>query len=544
MSAPDRSADPRPTISAMLRASAARWPELPCWVEDGREVSYAAFDAQVDRLAAGLLAQGVGKGDHVAVWLPNILEWMLVFCATARIGAVIVPVNTRYKTEEAAYVLGQSDARLLVMTSRMWKADYLAMLAEIAPEMAGQRAGELSLAALPKLRSVLVLDDQAPPGAATLASAMRDDPQAVRKAKAAVAPSDMLLICYTSGSTGAPKGVMHDHGVIEQSTRVGLAMHVEAGDRVMAHMPFYHSAGLYMALITSLSLGAAIVPLVQWDPRRALELIRDHRVTMFGGIPTHYYDLCALPDLDDYDTSSLKAAWIGGSAVMQETFERIMHALRLPRLLSTYGMTENTISTSFNAWDDPVELCCRNKAPLLSRCEVKIVDPETLAERPPGEEGEIWCRGETVMIGYYRNPEATAATITPEGWLRSGDLGVLDTEGYLSITGRLKEMMKIGGTNASPIEIEQRLAAHPAVAASVVVGVPDARMGEVAWAWVQLTAPGAADAAELIAHCARGLADYKVPRHVEFVNEFPLTATGKVQRNVVARMARDQALAG
>lgn len=527
----------KPTISKMLRTSAERFADLPCIVTDDASITFAAFDHEVDRLAAGLLKLGVRRGDHIGIWLPNIYEWVLVFCAAARIGAVIVPINTRYKTEEARYVLEQSDAKVLVMPAQMWKTDYYGMLADMAPALATQAAGALDLPELPRLKAVLMLGDEAPAGTATLASAMDDDLEPVGVAESMVDPDDLLLICFTSGSTGKPKGVMHNHGVIEQARKVGLAMRVEPGDRIMAHMPFYHSAGLYMALITGLGLGAALVPMIQWQPERALEMIERHRVTMFGGIPTHYYDICARPDLASYDLSSLKAAWIGGSAVMQETFERIMRAMRLERLLSTYGMTENTISTSFNAWDDPVELCCRNKAPLLSNCEVKIVDPETLRALPAGETGEIWCRGETVMMGYYKQPEATRETITEEGWLRTGDLGNIDADRYLTVTGRFKDLLKIGGTNTSPVEIEQKLAAHPAVKSSIVVGVPDERMGEVAWAFVE-RAPGAEiTAEELIAHCALRLADYKVPRQIRFVTEFPMTATGKIQRNEVARIA-------
>jgi fatty-acyl-CoA synthase len=203
-------------------------------------------------------------------------------------------------------------------------------------------------------------------------------------------------------------------------------------------------------------------------------------------------------------------------------------------------MTENTISTSFNAWDDPDETCCRNRAPILSDCEVRIVDPETLEDMPPGREGEIWCRGNTVMIGYYKDPEATTATVTPDGWLRSGDLGTLDAENYLTVTARLKEMLKVGGTNTSPIEIEQLLAGHPGIRSSVVVGAPDARLGQVAYAFVQPNEQAAPSAEEVIAYCKARLADYKVPRFVTFVDEFPRTTTGKIQRMVLARQAADE----
>lgn len=533
----------RPTIGSLLRRSAERFPLLPFFIDDERQVTFSAFDKDVDRMAAGLIKIGVGHGDHVAIWLPNCFEWVLAFCAAARIGAVVVPVNTRYKAEEARYVIEQSDAKFLIMLHRMWRTDFYETLTGLAPELPQQKSGGLALGAFPKLKAIAVIGDEALPGTMQLSDVMADDEQAVKSAEADVRPSDMLLICYTSGTTGKPKGVMHNHGVIRQSTKVGLAMGLEAGGRVMAHMPFYHSAGLFMALIPALALGAALVPMVQWNAAEALRLIETRRITMFGAVPTHFYDLVALPQLKDADLSSLKVAWIGGSAVMQETFEKIMRAMQLERLLSTYGMTENTISTSFNAWDDPVEICCRNKAPILSDCEVKIVNPETLDEVPVGQEGEVWCRGETVMIGYYKDPEATRQAITHDGWLRTGDIGTLDEKQYLTITGRLKEMLKVGGTNTSPIEIEQHLAGHPKVKSSAVVGAPDERLGQVAYAFIELAAGAQLSPDDVIAFCKDRMADYKVPRFVKFVEELPRTPTGKIQRAVLAKQA-EQEVAG
>lgn len=532
----------RITIGALLRRAAHEHGDRLFLIDEQERSTFAEVDRAVDRLAAGLLAIGIGPGDHVGIWLPNGADWVRAFCACARIGAVVVPVNTRYKAEEARDIIERSDAKALFMLPRKWKTDYHAMLAGMAPELTQQTDGALRLSAFPALRTIISVgtaEGGAPAGTRPLASLPSDDVEAVRRVEAGVTPDDLLLICFTSGTTGKPKGVMHTHGVIRQSTRVGEATHVEAGDRVLAHMPFYHSAGLFMALIPALSLGAALVLMAQWDPAQALRLIERERVTMFGGIPTHFYDLVDRPELPDTDTSSLKAAWIGGSAVMQETFERTMRALRLDRLLSTYGMTENTISTSFNAWDDPVEVCCRNKAPLLSDCELRIVNPDTLEDAAPGEDGEIWCRGRTVMLGYYKDPAATAAVITPDGWLRTGDLAHIDAQGYLTLTGRLKEMLKVGGTNTSPIEIEQHLAAHPGVKSSVVVGAPDERLGQVAYAFIERASGSEASEADIVQFCKGRMADYKVPRHVAFVSEFPRTATGKIQRGVLAKAAEE-----
>lgn len=526
----------RPTIGGLLRESARRFANLPFLIEGERVQSFAAFDAQVDRLCAGLLERGIGRGDHVAIWLPNIGEWVLFFAACGRIGAVAVPVNTRYKPDEARYVIESSDAKLLVMLPRMWRSDYAAMLAEMAPEIATGNPLDLRIAAFPALRTVVTLADEALPGTIALKDLLKDDVAAVAAAEAEVTPQDLLLICYTSGTTGKPKGVMHNHGVIRQSTKVGLAVGGEAGGKILGHMPFYHSAGLFMAIIPAMALGMALVPMLQWDAGTALDLIGREQITAFGGVPTHFYDLVEESAKRPVDTGAVRAAWIGGSSVMQETFEGIRRTLKLDRLLSTYGMTENTISTSFNAWDDPDETCCRNRAPILADCEVRIVDPETLQDVAPGTQGEIWCRGETVMIGYYKDEQATRNTVTEDGWLRSGDLGILDEHGYLTVNARLKEMLKVGGTNTSPIEIEQVLAAHPGIRSSVVVGAPDPRLGQVAYAFVE-PGPQAPSAEEIITFCKSRLADYKVPRFVTFVDEFPRTATGKIQRMVLAQQA-------
>jgi fatty-acyl-CoA synthase len=527
------------TVGAALRRSARLYPDAPYILGIEPRLTFAEFDDAVDRLAGSFLRRGIGHGDHVAVWLPNGPEWVLAFFACARIGAVVVPINTRYKAEEAAYILRQSDARALLMAPELWGIDYYGMLGELAPELPRRPAGALDLAAFPALRSVLVLGDKALPGTLPLAEAMRGpaDLEPLARAEGAVAPADILLICYTSGTTGKPKGAMHSHVVLRQATKVGLALRVEPGERVLGHMPFYHVAGLFMALIPAMTLGAGLVLMPQWSAERALELIERERVTMFGGIPTHFYDLVDHPSRLRRDISSLKAAWIGGSPVMRETYERVVRELQLSKLLSTYGMTENTISTTFNRWDDPPEMICDNKAPLLADCEVKIVDPETLRELPPGQDGEIWCRGETVMVGYYKNSEATRETITPDGWLRTGDIGHFERGEYLALTGRAKEMFKVGGTNAYPVEIEQHLAKHPGIRMSVVVGVPDARLGEVGYAFVEARDGAALTAANVIAHCKGRIADYKVPRHVEFVAEFPRTSTGKIRRSELAQAA-------
>jgi len=330
--------------------------------------------------------------------------------------------------------------------------------------------------------------------------------------------------------------------VLKQATRVGLALDLKPGGRILGHMPLYHVAGLYMGFVPALTLGACFVNMPQWETTRALDLLEQERITAFGGIPTHFVDLVSHPSVMQRDLSSVENAWIGGSPVMQATFEKFKTVLGLKQLMSTYGMTENTISTSFNRLTDPIEVCCQNRAPILGPSEVKIIDPVTEKEQPRGSVGEIWCRGETVMLGYYKNPEATRATITVDGWLKTGDLGRYDTEGFLSVTGRLKDMYKTGGTNVYPAEVEQFLVQHPAIAIVAIIGVPDARLDEVGFAFIQ-THPGMKIThAELRAFCKGKLADYKIPRYLKLLVEIPRTTTGKVQRSALLELASAEQL--
>ena len=538
------------TLGQALRRSGARWPDQDFFKTADVSVSFLQFDQRVDQFARALLALGLKRQDHVAVWLGNSLEWALTFCACARIGAVLVPINTRYTSSEAGYILAQSDAKALVMTSVVYGLNYLEMLEQIAPSLAEAQHDLLGLKELPALKRVILSEPEhatmqaisvSPlPVYAVSLEALMEQAQAheqLQAAERAVSVEDVLLICYTSGTTGKPKGVMHNHRVLKQATRVGLALDLKPGGRILGHMPLYHVAGLYMGFVPALTLGACFVNMPQWETARALDLLEQERITAFGGIPTHFVDLVNHPSVTQRDLSSVENAWIGGSPVMQATFEKFKTVLGLKQLMSTYGMTENTISTSFNRLSDPIEVCCQNRAPILGPSEVKIIDPVTQNEQPRGSVGEIWCRGETVMLGYYKNPEATRATITPEGWLKTGDLGRFDDEGFLSVTGRLKDMYKTGGTNVYPAEVEQFLVQHPAIAIVAIVGVPDTRLDEVGFAFVQ-THPGMQMThAELRAFCKGKLADYKVPRYLKLLAEIPRTTTGKVQRSALLELA-------
>lgn len=562
------------TVGRALRRSAAQWPEQEFFKSHDTSLTFTQFDHLVDQLAQSLLALGLTRHDHIAVWLGNSLEWTLCFCACARIGAVVVPINTRYTAAEAGYILTQSDAKALVLSTELYGLNYLDMLEQIAPSLKQATDNLLDLIELPALKRLILhdaTDDRsqrdandhasrysialkqllrpgpsidawqiavaAPTGLAHVSLSQACATNTLSLAEQTVTVEDVLLICYTSGTTGKPKGVMHNHRVLKQATRVGLALDLKPGGRMLGHMPLYHVAGLYMGFVPALTLGACFVNMPQWDTVRALELLEQERITAFGGIPTHFVDLVNHPSVRQRDLSSIENAWIGGSPVMQATFENFQRTLGLKQLMSTYGMTENTISTSFNRLTDPLEVCCQNRAPILGPSEVKIIDPASGSELPRGEIGEIWCRGETVMLGYYKNPEATQATITPDGWLKTGDLGRFDSEGFLSVTGRLKEMYKTGGTNVYPAEVEQLLIQHPAIALVAIVGVPDLRLDEVGFAFVQTHPNQQITHAELRAFCKGKLADYKVPRYLKVLTAIPRTTTGKIQRSALLELA-------
>lgn len=530
----------RLTFGQALADSAARYPGRLALIDGDARITFRELDRRVDALAHGLLGQGLQRGDSVAVWLTNSASWVVCWLACTRIGAVVVPINTRYKQDEVAYILQQSDARALILMDRMWDIDFLAMATRIVPEIASAREGHVICAALPLLHTVVAWKDVQTHGLVNLQTlGERGEARMDEGATLAVAnPADPIIIVYTSGTTGHPKGAMHNHIVLRNVANVARVMHVEPGDVVLGHMPFYHVAGAFTELGLSVLLGCTLVPLPHWIPDEALDVIERERVTIFGGIPTHFVDCIDAIRRRPRDTSSLKSAWIGGAPVTPDVALAAKAELKLEALQAVYGMTETTASTTFSEFDAPLEVLCDNKGKPIGEFEVNVCEPENGRPLPHGEVGEVWVRGHLVMMGYYQNPQATAEVITPDGWFRTGDLGVYDEQGYLKITGRLKDMFIVGGSNAYPAEIERMLQSHPQVKQAVVVGMPDRRLGEVAMAFVQRHEGATVEAAELSTFCRERMADYKVPRKFSFVDEFPRTSTGKIQRFVLSREAQ------
>ncbi len=527
------------TLGEVVRKAAQHYADLP-FFDDGKTLtSFNSFNQLVDRVVIGLHALGVRTGDHIAVWLGNSLEWTLMYFSCGRMGAVMVPINSRYTAKEVQYVLSQSDSILMVMHLNEFGKDFSQILTQVAPEITSQTVGQFNLPQLPALKTVVTVGLTTPRYAVDFSELLTSiiNDSLLDNLRDQVTPDHASIICYTSGTTGNPKGVIHNHHVIAQARRVGEALDLRVGDAILGHMPLYHVAGLYMGLVPALLLGARYVNMPHWDADQALTLMSSKRINIFGGIPTHFVDLCHNPKLDSVDLSAIRNAWIGGSPVMQSTFESFKTKLGISSLMSTYGMTENTISTTFNRLSDPVAICCQNRAPILGPTEVKIVHPKTNKPCKAGETGEIWCRGQTVMLGYYKNPTATKAVMTTDGWLKTGDLGDMDNDQYLRVTGRLKDMYKTGGVNVYPSEIEQVLVKHPAVRQVCIVGVPDERLGEVGYAFVQCHEDHTLSLKDITFFCKDQLARYKLPRHIEIVASIPRTNTGKVQKSVLFELA-------
>ena len=532
----------RITYGEALRRTARRVPERTALVGMGSRMSFAELDRAADELAHGLRGLGVGRGDQVALWVTNCPEWVVCWMACTRVGAVLVPINTRFKPDEVEYILRQSDARVLIAMDRYWDIDFLGMIRALVPELDGSAPGRLASARLPELRAVALWDSVEAPGATSLAALRREGAarMAVGGTLPDLDPDDPVIIVYTSGTTGHPKGAMHGHVVMRNAANIARVMHIEPGDVILGHMPFYHVAGAFTACTPAVMLGCTLVTMPQWTPDEALDIIARERVTIFGGIPTHFIDCLDAIRRRPRDVSCLKSAWIGGAPVTPDVAMASKRELGLQALQAVYGMTETTAATVFSEFDAPLEVLCDNKGRPIGEFEVIVADPIRGEPLPVGSVGEVRVRGHLVMKGYYKNPAATAEAITPDGWFRTGDLGVFDEQGYLKITGRLKEMFIVGGSNAYPAEIERLLQGIPQVKQAVVVGVPHARLGEVGYAFVQLHEPGSMTAEQLLAVARPTMADYKVPRHVAFVEDFPRTTTGKIQRFVLQRQARER----
>ncbi|SEE97601.1 Acyl-CoA synthetase (AMP-forming)/AMP-acid ligase II [Streptomyces sp. Ag109_O5-10] len=510
------------TVPGLVRSAAERYADVEAVVEGRTRITYADLGARVERAAAACIASGVGTGDRVGIWAPNSLDWIVAALGAVSAGGVLVPLNTRFKGTEAADVLRRSGARLLFVTGTFLGTSYVASLRRAA----GEGDGRGPLPGLPSLRDVVVLSEDAPVAFRTwkdfLAAGEGVGTGDVTARSAEVDGTCLSDIIFTSGTTGRPKGAMITHAQTLRAYEIWAELAgLRTGDRYLIVNPFFHTFGYKAGVIACLMRGATMIPQPVFDVATVLANIAAERVSVLPGPPTLHQSLLDHPARDAHDLSALRLVVTGAAVVPLLLVERLRGELGVETVLTAYGLSEASgIVTMCRRGDDPTVIA--------STSGRAIPGTEVRVDAPPGEPGEVLVRGFNVMRGYFEDPAATVQTLTADGWLRTGDVGVLDPAGNLRITDRLKDMFIVGGFNAYPAEIEQLLGLHPEVADVAVIGVPDGRLGEVGKAFVVRRAGAVLTADDLIAWARREMANYKVPRTVEFVAELPRNASGKV----------------
>jgi fatty-acyl-CoA synthase len=543
------------TVDRCFQAIAARHPDRDAIVSipQRRRLRYAELDAEVERLARGLLAIGADRGDRVGIWSTNNVEWILVQLATARIGALLVNVNPACRAHELEHALRLARVQILVTMPSFRGSRYVDMICDLCPEAASAGPGELRSERFPDLRTLIVFDPDEPRGTrrpasgfhtwqAALAQGESVPDSAVAERAAQLDPDDPINIQFTSGTTGAPKAVVLTHfGLVNNAWFAGQAMDFGPSDRLCVPVPFYHCFGMVLATLTCLTHGAAIiVPAPHFDAGATLAAIQSERCTAVHGVPTMFIAELECPERRSLDLSSLRTGIMAGAPCAPDLVKRVMQELGCPGILIGYGQTEASPLTHLTRPDSAFERRVATVGTNLPHQEVKVVDPHSGALLPLGEEGEVCLRGYHVMRGYYEQPDATRAAIDAAGWLHSGDLGALDADGYLRITGRLKDMIIRGGEKIHPAEIEALYSQHSAVAEVAVFGLPDRKLGEEVGAWIRLRDGSAATPEQLRAWARGRISHYKIPRHVWIVEEFPTTITGKVQKFRIQELARER----
>ncbi len=507
-----------------------------------RRLNYGEFSEAVDQLARGMASLGFGRGDRIGIWSTNNIEWLLVQMATARIGVILVNINPAYRLQELSYVLQQSKLQGLFVIPRFRSSDYVAMLLELIPEI--RNAGpEIDSKDFPNLSRIFLFDpasaettlSPAPgftPWQNLILAADAVSQQALEQQTAALDRDDVINIQYTSGTTGFPKAVMlTHHNILNNAWFSARSMHFGDLDRLVVPVPFYHCFGMVLANLLCFSVGACIIiGSEHFDAEKVLEAITAERCSAIHGVPTMFIEILEHAEFEKFDLSSLRTGIMAGAPCPPELMARVIEEMHCTEILIGYGETEASPLTHLTTRDDSLERRTETVGHNLPHQEVKIVDTETGATVELGEIGEICFRGYHVMRGYYDEPDKTAKAIDSAGWLFSGDLGTMDADGYVRITGRRKEMIIRGGENIYPREIEDFLFSHPKIAEVAVFGVPDERLGEQVAAWIQLHSGQNATEDEIRDFCKDKIAYFKIPRYIRFVDEFPMTVTGKLQK--------------
>jgi fatty-acyl-CoA synthase len=531
------------TLGGALDKAAERWPEQEAVVVRDQNVrmTFSQLRHEVDRLAAGLIALGLKPGDRVGLWSPNRIEWVLTQYATAKAGLILVNLNPGYRAAELEYALNKVECRALITADQFRSTHYIGILRELAPELDRCAPGALRAARLPHLTTVVHFADTDEAGYYRFTDIQvlggPADRARLAELSGLLRPDDPINIQFTSGTTGSPKAAtLTHHGLLNNGYFFGVMAGVKQGDCYGTPMPLYHVGGMVIGSITGVSLGVTIVYLGEaFDPLAALETIQAERCTHFGGVPTMLIAMLNHPAFRQFDLSSLRGGFSGGSAVPSDTARRVMEDMNMREFVCIYGMTELSGSSMQNVPEDTFEQRTGTIGRVQPHVEIKIADLEGRAV-PLGVQGELCIRGYMVMDGYWGDEARTKETIDASGWLHSGDLGVMDPDGFVTITGRSKDMVIRGGENIYPREVEEFLFKHPAVADAQGFGVPDAHWGEELCVWIRLKPGATATEEEIRGFCRDRITHFKIPRYVRFVDEYPMTVTGKVQKFVMREM--------
>lgn len=525
------------TIGKLLEKTAEHAPEHEAVVypDRGLRYTYLEFDRLCRHTAKGLMALGIQKGEHIAIWASNTPEWLTAQFAAAKIGAVLVTVNTNYQSAELEYVLKQSDATTLILMESYRDTSYIDILYELLPELKDSKPGRLTSGRLPFLKHIIVLGKARHPGMHLwddmLEKAASVGEKELEERMDSLCEHDVINMQYTSGTTGFPKGVMLTHyNLVNNAANIAECMNLTAQDRMCIPVPFFHCFGCVLGNLACVSAGATMVPVQEFRPKEVLRAVEAEKCTALHGVPTMFIAEINDEDFPSYDLSSLRTGIMAGSNCPTEVMKAVMDNMGITEITIAYGQTESSPVITQTRVNDSLKRRVETVGRALPDIEVKIIDPDTLQEVERGRQGELCTRGYHVMKGYYKNPQATAAVIDDDGFLHTGDLAVMDDDGYCRITGRLKDMIIRGGENIYPREIEEFLYRHPKILDVQVVGVPDETFGEEVSAWVRLKSGECATAEELREYCKGKIARYKVPRYIAFVDEFPMTASGKVQK--------------
>ena len=527
------------TVGGLLDLVAERRPddEALVYPDRGLRYTYREFNEVVDECARALMALGLEKGDHVAVWGQNVPEWVTLQFATGKMGTVLVTINPAYRASELEYVLDQSDAAALFLTEGVGGADFLEILRGAVPELESSRNGEVSSGKLPFLRHVVLMGGEPPEGVPVssfeefLGMARGVSPEELDQRRDSLGAGDVINMQYTSGTTGFPKGVQLTHAnIVKNAFYIGECMKLGPEDRVCIPVPFFHCFGCVLGTLNTVTHEGTMVPVEQFDAEKVLQAVHEERCTAVLGVPTMFIAELDHPDFENYDTSSLRTGIMAGSPCPMEVMKRVVDVMGASEITIAYGQTESSPVITQTRTEDPLEIRVSTVGRALPETEVRIVDVDTGEDCAPGEQGELWTRGYLVMKGYYKMEDKTREVIDEDGWLHTGDLAVMDENGYVKITGRAKDMIIRGGENIYPREIEEFLYTHPDVSDVQVYGVPDEKYGEQVAAAIKMRPDSDLTEEEIKEYCREKIARFKVPEYVDFVEDYPMTASGKIQK--------------